>query len=66
MTYAEAIEWLKNEGIKNEEGNFYEYGDDIPEAPERLMTDKINQVLSSKKKKLLLFLINLILANFIV
>ncbi|XP_033929186.1 asparagine--tRNA ligase, cytoplasmic-like [Melopsittacus undulatus] len=43
MDYREAIEWLKEHGVKKEDGTYYEFGDDIPEAPERLMTDTINE-----------------------
>ncbi|KAF7727732.1 hypothetical protein EC973_007191 [Apophysomyces ossiformis] len=43
MKYADAIEYLKENDIKKEDGTFYEFGDDIPEAPERAMTDKINR-----------------------
>jgi len=43
MRYADAIEWLRARGIKNEEGNDHVFGDDIAEAAERLMTDEINQ-----------------------
>lgn len=43
MEYAEAIEWLKENNIRRDDGTFYEIGDDIPEAPERLMTDKIGE-----------------------
>lgn len=46
MTYAEAIEWLKKANVLNEKGKPFEYGEDIPEAPERHMTDTINQVLT--------------------
>ncbi|XP_043303485.1 asparagine--tRNA ligase, cytoplasmic-like [Cervus canadensis] len=38
-----AIVWLKEHNIKKEDGTFYEFGEDIPEAPERLMTDTINE-----------------------
>lgn len=41
MKYVEAIEWLKQNGYKKEDGTFYEVGEDIPEAPERHMTDTI-------------------------
>lgn len=41
MTYVEAIAWLKENNIRKDDGTFYEVGEDIPEAPERLMTDKI-------------------------
>uniref|UniRef100_A0AC34QEC5 Aminoacyl-tRNA synthetase class II (D/K/N) domain-containing protein n=1 Tax=Panagrolaimus sp. JU765 TaxID=591449 RepID=A0AC34QEC5_9BILA len=43
MTYKEAIEWLQKNDIKNDEGKDFEFGEDIPEAPERKMTDTINR-----------------------
>lgn len=43
MRYAEAITWLREHGIKNEEGQPHEFGDDIAEAAERRMTDIINR-----------------------
>lgn len=43
MDYKEAIAYLKENDIKKEDGSFYEFGEDIPEAPERAMTDKINE-----------------------
>ncbi|CAF0984043.1 unnamed protein product, partial [Didymodactylos carnosus] len=43
MNYTDGIEYLKQHDIKNEEGKFYEFGDDIPELPERKMTDEINE-----------------------
>lgn len=43
MNYSDAIVWLKENNIKKEDGTFYEFGEDIPEAPERLMTDTINE-----------------------
>ena len=43
MQYVEAIAWLKEHGYKKEDGTFYEEGEDIPEAPERFMTDKIGE-----------------------
>ncbi|XP_004683991.1 PREDICTED: asparagine--tRNA ligase, cytoplasmic isoform X1 [Condylura cristata] len=43
MNYSDAIVWLKEHNIKKEDGTFYEFGEDIPEAPERLMTDTINE-----------------------
>lgn len=43
MRYSEAIDWLKERGIPNEEGNEHAFGDDIAEAAERRMTDIINR-----------------------
>ena len=43
MNYSDAIVWLKEHNIKKEDGTFYEFGEDIPEAPERLMMDTINE-----------------------
>ena len=52
MNYSDAIIWLKERGIKkdvlNEKGEKvgeadYEFGEDIPESPERRMTDTINE-----------------------
>lgn len=43
MDYGDAIKYLKENDIKKEDGSYYQYGEDIPEAPERLMTDKINR-----------------------
>jgi asparaginyl-tRNA synthetase len=52
MDYVDAIKWLKEKGIKkdvlNENGEKigeadYEFGEDIPESPERRMTDTINE-----------------------
>ena len=43
MQYVEAIAWLKEHGYKKEDGTYYEEGEDIPEAPERFMTDKLNE-----------------------
>jgi len=43
MAYEEAIQWLKDHDYKKEDGTYYEIGEDIPEAPERFMTDKINE-----------------------
>ncbi|XP_073537055.1 asparagine--tRNA ligase, cytoplasmic [Phyllobates terribilis] len=43
MNYPEAIAWLKEHDVKKDDGMYYEFGEDIPEAPERLMTDTINE-----------------------
>lgn len=41
MSYADAINWLKEREIPNENGQPHEFGDDIAEAAERKMTDEI-------------------------
>jgi len=42
MTYEDAIAWLaEHEVINDETGKAYEFGEDIPEKPERFMTDTI-------------------------
>lgn len=43
MEYSEAIQYLKDHKITKEGGDFYEFGEDIPEMPERKMTDQINE-----------------------
>ncbi|KAK7116088.1 asparagine--tRNA ligase, cytoplasmic-like [Littorina saxatilis] len=43
MNYTDAIVWLKENNVTKDDGTFYEFGDDIPEAPERKMTDAINE-----------------------
>ncbi|KIW14555.1 asparagine-tRNA ligase [Exophiala spinifera] len=42
MKYAEAIEWLIQHDIPNEDGEPHKFGDDIAEAAERKMTDELN------------------------
>lgn len=42
MTYVEALDWLNEHGIPNEEGSAFKFGDDIAEAAERKMTDTLN------------------------
>ncbi|KAI1495716.1 hypothetical protein F5X99DRAFT_402594 [Biscogniauxia marginata] len=43
MKYSEAIQWLQENDIPNEEGKPHTFGDDIAEAAERKMTDVINR-----------------------
>ncbi|KAL1454387.1 hypothetical protein WDU94_010654, partial [Cyamophila willieti] len=43
MNYADAIAYLRKHDIRKPDGSFYEFGEDIPEMPERKMTDEINR-----------------------
>ena len=42
MKYSDAIDWLRENDIPNEEGQPHQFGDDIAEAAERRMTDILN------------------------
>lgn len=43
INYSDAIIFLRENGITKEDGSFYHFGEDIPEMPERKMTDLINE-----------------------
>jgi len=44
MDYSDAILWLQEHGVINDKtGELYKFGEDIPEKPEREMTDKIGE-----------------------
>jgi len=43
MEYSDAVKYLKEHNITKDDGTFYEFGEDIPEKPERAMTDQINE-----------------------
>nr|CAD7258411.1 unnamed protein product [Timema shepardi] len=43
MDYRDAIKFMKENNITKDDGTFYEFGEDIPEMPERRMTDLINK-----------------------
>ncbi|GAB6031206.1 Asparagine--tRNA ligase, cytoplasmic [Chamberlinius hualienensis] len=43
VDYKDAIKYLKENNITKEDGSFYEFGEDIPEMPERRMTDQMNE-----------------------
>lgn len=43
MQYKEAIEWLRSHDVRKDDGTLYEYGEDIPEKPERFMVDTLGE-----------------------
>ena len=43
MLYSEAIEWLREHDFRKDDGTLYQFGEDIPEKPERFMTDTIGE-----------------------
>ena len=43
MEYTAAIDWLNERQVLKEDGTPFEFGDDIPEKPERFMTDTIGE-----------------------
>ncbi|XP_018019674.1 asparagine--tRNA ligase, cytoplasmic isoform X2 [Hyalella azteca] len=43
MAYADAIKYLEEHDIRKEDGSLYVFGEDIPEMPERKMTDAIGK-----------------------
>lgn len=43
MNHKDAIKYLKEHNITKDDGSFYGEGEDIPEMPERKMTDEINR-----------------------
>jgi len=43
MSYDDAIKYLDEHDIRKEDGSKYQWGEDIPEMPERRMTDEIGR-----------------------
>lgn len=45
MTHREAIQWLRDRDYRKQDtGTLFEFDDDIPEGPERYLTDTIGEV----------------------
>lgn len=45
INHSDTIVWRKEHNIKKQQGTFHEFGKDIPETPERLITDIINETI---------------------
>ncbi|XP_035824730.1 asparagine--tRNA ligase, cytoplasmic [Aplysia californica] len=43
MEYKSAVAWLRKNKITKDNGTLCKYGEDIPETPERIMTDTFNE-----------------------
>ncbi|PJF19294.1 Asparagine--tRNA ligase, cytoplasmic [Paramicrosporidium saccamoebae] len=43
MQYKDAIEWLRQADFRKDDGTLYEFGEDIPEKPERFMVDTLGE-----------------------
>ncbi|KAF1743122.1 hypothetical protein MXB_4979 [Myxobolus squamalis] len=43
MLYTDALQYLNNHNITKDDGSFYEFGENIPEATERKMMNEINE-----------------------
>lgn len=43
MTYLDAIAWLNERNVLNDEGKPFQFGDDIAETQERKMIDEIGE-----------------------
>jgi asparaginyl-tRNA synthetase len=43
MQYKDAIEWLRAHDYRKDDGELYQFGEDIPEKPERFMVDSLGE-----------------------
>ncbi|MFQ5979085.1 MAG: asparagine--tRNA ligase [Candidatus Heimdallarchaeota archaeon] len=43
LPYGEMIELLQKEGISKQDGSYYEWGEDVPEEPERALVDRLGE-----------------------